>query len=145
MRLLITLALVALAAPAVAAPFTMTCTSGGSMTATVTQSQGRRAGAGSARVVFRYKKARQGANEAAPAQGQCAWAHRGLNDREGESAGFKPALAGFSTVKAGPRGLEVRFSDDNLDKLMKHVSKPGQRFSLIVANKAGRLEIEKVH
>ena len=122
-----------------------TCTSGGNMSATFSQSQGRRARSGRTRVTFRYAKARVGADTKAPRPGACAWQHRALNPREPAVATLPVAEAGFTRVTASKGGLGVRFSDRDLDKLMGYVSKPGRRFSLVVANPGGRLVIERVH
>lgn len=131
---------------AVAAPFTMVCTSGGDMEMTYSRWDAKRSGGDrNPTVSLSFKKAKKGANAAAPAQGQCAWTHRGLDARENSPAKMSGGTQGGTTIKVSRRGTKVDLPGTAEEKLMGYVKRPGQRFSMVVAFKNGKLVIEEVH
>lgn len=124
----------------------MTCTSGGDMKLTYSRSDSRRAGGGSAPSLrLDFKKANKGSNQARPAPGHCAWTHRKLNGRENSPARLTGSVVGSTSVVITKNGTTVRLPNSHENKLINYVKRAGQRFSMVVAFKKGKLVIERVH
>lgn len=133
------------AAASMATPLTMVCASGGNMRATYRQEGSGRGKADFGEITLTFDKARKASNEALPSNGQCAFTHRPLSSSESASAVLLAKTGGVTSITASKGGLQARFADADLNKLIEYTRIPGKRFSVVVDPVNGRLLIQALH